>query len=576
MALFYIGTQHTELVSFSEKVHYAVGARQSIHIGQDELLFFTANPIVKQGNGYVDYAISPKNDLKEILTNAQNNFCAFQVTREENGLRICASSSRFARARMYFLQANGGYYFSEELRNLLPFSNKRLNHAGIYSTIKFGNVPEYITCVQGIFSVPVSSFLSITVDELITSSSIEMAQFKTYFQLPYSFAGADLQNTEHTLSQILSHTVQHDFAVPISGGIDSSLMNYMVNDLVDHAYPAYYLAFEDNDPEIPFAKEAAKNTKAELEIFTMRREDFVDAFHYQAAHISQPIGETSAISMAYLFSRFAYSNHKIVDGTLADGCYGSKNYNKPVFQHIKSKSKAELVLNEKISAFLQLYDLPYKNRFFPRDSQIQDPYLQQMNVYTGALSNVLFQQASCLNAEILPYWAHYYELIQSEKGLDDWMKYSIFKMVNYAANTTIAKTYDLCGHPENMVYPFMWQDILIDQGKYTWQQKTQDNIIKYPLKKLIEKYASKEFIYRKKVGLNSSTSVWMSLAQNKAFLIDQLSTKDSLAEAMIGKANLNRLLKTFATADHHPYISALVISFASIERWKQVNGLTNG
>jgi len=154
------------------------------------------------------------------------------------------------------------------------------------------------------------------------------------------------------------------------------------------------------------------------------------------------------------------------------------------------------------------------------------------------------------------------------------MRYSIFKMVNYAADTTNAKTYDLCGKSNQMLYPFMWKEILLDQGKYSWEEKTKNNIIKQPLKKILESYIDDSFIYRKKVGLNSSTDQWMSFEENKKLLCSTISSKDSIAIEMLGEKNLKKLVKRFSHDHPHHYISNLVISLANIEQWRIENRCT--
>lgn len=573
MALLYIGKKSQEMTLFSDLVSFSDNQYGLWHQTQNELLFFSGTPVIKHTNGYVDYKLGETNSLETILQESNNDFCAFHIFKKNEEYFITLSSARFSRARMYFIQTVDGYYFSDDLRKLIPFSSKKINPSAIYSVIKFGNVPEYITCVEGIYSVPVSSFVTIKISELTAGKSLGISHFEKYFRLNYTFEGGDLGATENILRNILSFSTQKDFIVPISGGIDSSLMNYLINEQATRKYPAYYLAFGDNDPEVPFAKEAVKNTQADLEILTMWPKDFIDAFHFQSQNLVQPIGETSAISMAHLFSHFKYNNLNILDGTLADGCYGSKNYNTPPFLSIKKKTNWQLSFNEKISSFLQLHDLKWKNRFFPRDSKISDPYLQQMAVYVGSLSNTIFRNTEQINREIYPFWEWYYGLINPfTNAPDEWMKYSIFKMVNYASNTTVAKTYDLCGSPHQMIYPFMWKDILDDQGKYTWEQKTTGNIIKYPLKKIIEKYATKDFIYRKKVGLNSSTSAWLSLPANRSFIIETVK-KSAIAQTMVFPHDLSKLIKTFSREGHHPNISNLMISLASCEAWKNNNGL---
>jgi asparagine synthase (glutamine-hydrolysing) len=578
MAILFIGKQRRSFNQFEGyDVYYQIATNSGkgyVHLSDTELLYFSANPIIKSGDEYKQYYFSKDDEIEKVIEQAQNNFSSFNVFKKDNTLFLTISSSRFARARMYFTKAEDGFYFSDDIRELIPYSSKRINQSAIYSIIKFGNMPEYITSIEGIYAVPVASLLTIRISALSTMKQIDFGVFKKYFHLTYTFEGGNILETEQILGGIFNYVSKTDFIVPISGGVDSSLMNYMIDERTEKKYPAYYVAFGDKDPEIKFAKEAVKNTKAELDICTMYPRDFIQAFEFQTKNLIQPTGEYSTISMSHLFRDFKYSGFNILDGTLADGCYGSRNYLNPLSQDKAKRSPIQLKAQEQISSFLQLYNLPYNDKFYPQDSMVNDFYIQFMSTYTGPIANTIFIAAEKFNKQLIEYWKWYYSLIVSKNGEpDEWMKYSIFKMVNYASNSTLAKTYDLCGLSNQMIYPFMWKDILDDQGKYSWQEKTQDGIIKYPLKKIIERYAPKEFIYRNKMGMGSSLTEWLKLKGNKSFLVDLLLQKHSVAEEMIGKRKLDRLIQTFSQQQHNNFVSTLVMQLATIQAWSDKNGV---
>ena len=432
--------------------------------------------------------------------------------------------------------------------------------------MKFGDTPEFITCEEDIYSVPVASIGEFNIEELLNGEKIEIDDFKIFQFLNYTHEGGDLVKTESTFNSIFKEIAKKEILMPVSGGIDSSLINYMVNDHLDSAYPAYYLRFGNKDPEVEFAKMAVKGTKAELEVFEMSSSDFIDSFHYQTNQAIQPIGESSTIALAYFFKQNSFTGKTILDGTLADGCYGSQNYSKR-YDLQASKSKLELRLNEKIAGFLQLNNLPWKNKFFPRDSFIQDEFLQQLNIYVGPLGNTLFKNTGRLNTELERYFEYYYKILSSSNVPDNWMKFSLFKMVHYASKNNTAKSFDNAGNQNQVYYPFTWKSILEDQGKYTWKEKSVNGIIKSPLKKIMERYAQKEFIYRKKVGLNSSFEDWICTKENKKFLVDLININSGIARRLMGKRKLNSLIKHFESDQVHPNISRLILNIAINQAW---------
>ena len=52
----------------------------------------------------------------------------------------------------------------------------------------------------------------------------------------------------------------------------------------------------------------------------------------------------------------------------------------------------------------------------------------------------------------------------------------------------------------NLVFPFTWKNILDEQCKLPLDVKVHNGIVKWPLKKLLEKYMPKDYIYRGKSG----------------------------------------------------------------------------
>ena len=127
--------------------------------------------------------------------------------------------------------------------------------------------------------------------------------FNQYYKINYSFSEISIKNTEQKLENILQYISNNKIMVPLSGGVDSTLINCIIDKFKDEKYPAYFIQFGKNDPEQTFAKMAAENTKADLNICTMESTDFIEAIEYQSNHLDSPIGETSTIPLSYFFKQ---------------------------------------------------------------------------------------------------------------------------------------------------------------------------------------------------------------------------------------------------------------------------------
>jgi hypothetical protein len=516
--------------------------------------------------------------LKQIVPKAENNFAAFELTKTVSGWSAFASSARITRARMYFLFVKDGILWSDDLRELIPFSSREMNPMGAFSILKYGDVPEYITVIKKIYCIPVGQKLEFTEKEFETwlkQGEIPRDAFEFFFKLDFPMDGGNIPKTEKLMDAEFEFISTLNPIVPISGGVDSTLANCLIDKFIDKPYPAYYIQFGEDDPEVKFAQEAAKATKAELEIDLFQPEDTIPSFEYQNEHAIQPIGESSTISTAYHFMRQGYSGHKIIDGTLADGCYGSTNYNHSVIGEIPERPQWQQRLNEWIAAQLQSKKLPYYERFHPRDSYIDDSYLQFMDVYLGPFGNMWLKDSKKHSENLLPLWQYYYDYLKPEKSQqDDWMKYSVFKMVNYACKNNTAKSYDN-SQPENSgLYPFTWKSILEDQGHYSWAEKTLENTIKYPLKKILDQYMNKDFIYRKKVGLNSCFEDWIHLPFLKDHFSKIIARPNGVAEYFLGSRK-NYLLNLYSKSEPlHPNLARMVINMSILDAWLERHNIS--
>ncbi len=536
----------------------------------DFFIHFSNNPVINDNNQFIDFSqFVIWNNLIDVIQKIQNNIIC--IAFNKNTSELFCSSSRFTRKRIFYIEENESIYIGTCLKYLIPYSNKKANLTAMYSVIKFGETPEFITVVDNIKVVPVSCYFKTKINELF-KQELKLL-FNQYYKINYSFSEISIKNTEQKLENILQYISNNKIMVPLSGGVDSTLINCIIDKFKDEKYPAYFIQFGKNDPEQTFAKMAAENTKADLNICTMESTDFIEAIEYQSNHLDSPIGETSTIPLSYFFKQNNYSGYTILDGTLADGCYGSTNYNKNLFEGIKNRSHISQVMNEQIAGFLQKNNLIGKNLFHPRDAQIKDEYLKFMNAYIGSLSNVYFPKSKKYNKTLEPLWLWYYNLMNIENlnPTDaEWAKYTILKMIGYASRITTAKVEDLCGN-NNIEYPFIWKEILDDQAKYSWKDKTQNNIIKFPLKEILSNYKSKDFIFRKKVGLNNAVPQWALENLNKKYLLDILIKNNTIIEDLIGKNNLSILVKNFKSNNIHPNVVNLVISLCSLQKWCDAN-----
>ncbi len=61
-----------------------------------------------------------------------------------------------------------------------------------------------------------------------------------------------------------------------------------------------------------------------------------------------------------------------------------------------------------------------------------------------------------------------------------------------------------------VVYPYIWRDVLIEQGNLPWIAKVHEGVVKWPLKRLLEEFMPSDFIYRPKSGFVPPLVRWLT------------------------------------------------------------------
>jgi asparagine synthase (glutamine-hydrolysing) len=93
-----------------------------------------------------------------------------------------------------------------------------------------------------------------------------------------------------------------------------------------------------------------------------------------------------------------------------------------------------------------------------------------------------------------------------------------------------------------IVYPYIWRDILIEQGRIPWQVKVHQGIVKWPLKRLLEEYMPHDFIYRPKSGFVPPFAHWLSSKNFNEITRQILLSSDANVGRLISPKIMGKLL----------------------------------
>ncbi|HEX7016453.1 MAG TPA: asparagine synthase-related protein [Cyclobacteriaceae bacterium] len=529
---------------------------------------FTQPPMLSNHNrhGSNTQLINSPDDLKRL----QNEVSGMVISWENDSLSFLGFSARISRSRVYFLIRAHSLLLSTDLRELLPYSKRKLNREIAYGIVKFGEAPEYHTIVDDIFCIPGGCSLNMDMDRLrqaISAGDIPESAFIPYFHIPYTLTGGDEARTEALLMEVLTLISPHNPALLVSGGVDSTLLNFLYDKVVDRPYQAIFLNFKNAPDEYEYARQSIRNTKAEWMPVDVHNESFLNDFKESIARLIHPVYDNGSVFVGHQLMKHLRpgqeSTLSFIDGTLADSCYGVRNYN---VRFVEGKYQPEVysLLKEWLYVAATYFGIRFGGKR-PRDAFLHDEFLQDLLWYGGPFINAFFRNSRKYTRSLKEKYYHYVDFLYPEDRSKYWPVYTIIKLMLYAGKQTTVKTYDAL-LPHHVYYPFMFPSILEDQGRYDWDEKSKGGVIKVPLKRILEKYIDSSFIYRRKSGLRSPTRRWLLLPEARAFVIDLLVRKGGVAEAMMG-VRRHWLIKQLQGSDPLPQVVSIALSLSVIQYW---------
>lgn len=505
---------------FSDKEQLSLDLIQHYLSGK---FFVLTKALLIGGNsedGYNPLKLSEFNEnvfssCEKFLNQIQSNFVG-AILNLENNPTMYLFSHRAGPGRIYYYLFEDGIAFCSDFRVLLGFNKGEINYSTIYAILKYGAAPEPLTISKNIHSVPVNHYLVYSLknqDELV----------KPYFKFKFSEKRTDPETALCSTKKILKGYAQVlarlNSSVLLSGGVDSTLFACLMKDAYSvRDLKSFYCSFDKDDREIKYAHKASEVCSFPLYSFDLTEIDDIIAYAKKASSsYSHPFSDIATIpSVAIMDFAKEYSNgsmNPFVDGNGAESCFGLsatinterwiRLYRVPMF--VKKALK---------SVYLDL-------GIWKKTNKISDKYCYLMKACEPDV------QLSPFTLRIFPVEKSYdYKILDEE--ISDTMLETLSGSAfstdsgNLAAKLTVAdilhvcsrrftfKTYDVGDYFNvNVVYPFLWKDILEEQGNIPFSIKFYNGILKWPLKKLLEDYVSYEFVYRKKSDFTPPFKLWL-------------------------------------------------------------------
>jgi len=399
----------------------------------------------------------------------------------------------------------------------VPFEVSR---KAIYALLKYGCIPEPLTIAESVSAVPAAHYLQYHPD---TGKETLAPYFKYSFPADGLLASFDDEKLLAKVGDVLRGTAaflgNYESAMLLSGGIDSSLYGCYLNREKPGSFQGFYCSFGREDPEYPYACAIAEHLGVKLQVAMMEKPDAMRALDDVARLTDHPFSDFSSLPISFLL-RFINERQGgdslIIECNGGDDCFGFSALG--LERKFRLKHSFPPFLKKLIARTLvesSYWKWESSEGFLARIASMAD-------VHEKSYLNYFLVQApvNYLHMNAQPDWDESLQESVERTAANCGQDYSD---LGYEARTTIRQLFYVNSSRwaakalsigeslgERVVYPYIWRDVLIEQGKLPWSAKIRGGVVKWPLKRLLEEYMPREFIYRKKSGFVPPFVQWLT------------------------------------------------------------------
>lgn len=473
--------------------------------------------------------------------------------RRSGRATLYLASHRAGSGRIYYHVTDAGIVFSSDLRFLLGLVRCEVNRLAVYAILKLGAIPEPLTISENVSAVPPGHYLAF---DAAGGEQRSVPYFRLVFgceREPEPGRSPDeiLRPIKSTLLRSARFLAGMDPAILLSGGIDSSLYGCYLGEAAGRGLRGFYCAFGEEDPELPFARQIAERVGAELRIGEMGRQDALRVLDDATRLTDHPFSDFSSLPITFLLQRVreaAGERSMLVECNGGDDCFGFPDLG----------SEAKFRLKHRFPGFFKsgvaalLKDRGYwkwesLEGTLARFSALADAHETTPLDYALVLAPVRYlglqapsgwdQRLREVMDGVFSAWAGDYH------RLSYCAKTTVRQLLHVNSRRWAAKALSV-GESIGLhvVYPYIWRDVLVEQGRIPWELKIKDGVVKWPLKRLLEEQMPESFIHRAKSGFVPPFAGWLTNGEFNRRAREVLLDRDAAVTQVLPSRMLEELL----------------------------------
>jgi len=531
----------------------------SFHVS-DRITVLTQDLLVRRNahGNYVqtdidkDLAESLINRNTEVYNEIVSDFRLIVLEHTGTELKLYLLSNRAGNGRMYYSYIDSGILFASDIRFLLKILPLQVNDTALYAILKYGAVPEPMTISHNISAVPAAHYLSYAIAN-------GQKQTIPYFQFEFPCDHqpvADnidpiLQPVREKLVKSAQFIGKYKPAILISGGIDSSLYASYLNQVSDEPFHGINCTFGDDDLEFPFAQALADKLRCHFHVGRMAEKDALNILNDTVKLTGHPYSDFSVLPIVFILKfmkNHIKDTHMLIEGNGGDDCFGFPDLATQNKFMLKSRFPGILKILV-ASAFKESssWKIESQHKFLAGILALSDVHEIIPKNYFLTLTPVNFlglnryksldQQVSQVMEDIFSVFAKDFKHLSYEANI------TIRQLMHVNSRRWAAKAHSV-GESLGIrvIYPYIWKDILLEQGRIPWTLKINNGVVKWPLKHLLEEFMPEDFIYRKKSGFVPPFKRWLTSESFNHLIRDILLSADSNVTRLVSPKIIDDLL----------------------------------
>ncbi len=404
---------------------------------------------------------------------------------EMTGDRLVIGRDAFGRVPLYWMKQNKTIWFASQLQLLLPLQTNTVSISAVYGYSCFSYVPNPLTPVEGIFTVPAGTekvwqscedldypkFIPVQewreADELITDETLAVAELQTLLKNAIDRQIQDLSTAEPV-------------GVLLSGGLDSSVVAALLVQ-AGVTVRGYTLDFGDAvNSEVSYAEQVADHLNIPLVKVDASANRVKQTLIPTVKALDLPFGDGVTVPLYLLCQAASEEVQVIFNGEGGDQLFAGWT-NKPliaagVYRSLQPESNSPL--DEFTEAYLRTF-----HRLWGYESQVYQP---EINAKIRSL-----QPADWLQDALDPVYTN--DLLQRLRRAT--------LMLKGAQNIHPRATAIGWAHGLQVRSPFCDRDLADWTFHLSGSLTLQGSCEKYILKRAVEEWLPEDIVWRQKRGM---------------------------------------------------------------------------